>query len=87
MTPIPPNSATAIPILDSVTVSILALTKAVFRPIWRVNSVVWFTSSRLLTEECCGTRRTSSNVSAKGIGCIASTSTWVQLSAASRQSR
>ncbi len=63
MMPMPPCCAMAMASLDSVTVSIAALTRGTFSRIFRVNQEV---TSTLLgsTVECRGTSSTSSNVRA-----------------------
>src|SRR6266566_1339460 len=63
MTPRPPCWAMAIARLDSVTVSIAALTSGTFNRTLRVRRVETSTCVGS-TVECCGTRSTSSNVSA-----------------------
>src|SRR5262245_25370434 len=63
MTPRPPCCAIAMASRDSVTVSIAALTSGTFSRICRVRFVLTSTS-RGTTWECCGTKRTSSNVRA-----------------------
>src|ERR1700704_6987527 len=66
MTPRPPCCAMAIARLDSVTVSIAALSSGTFSRILRVSRVETSTCVGS-TVECCGTSRTSSNVSAVAI--------------------
>ena len=60
--PIPPCRAIVVAIIDSVTVSMFALTKGILSLMFRDRFVERFVCERLVISENLGTRRTSSKV-------------------------